>query len=387
MMRAYLENILSDLSAKPLLKRLLLIALAVKLTILLIIYLSSHLLPFCYPCYQGNFSYLPGKEWGSELNYQTWDAQHYAYLSEHGYSPGLPSNVFFPLFPWLIQLLNTLVQNTIVSGFLVANVCAFVMLIFLYLLIEKLYNDKIAFYTGLFVLAFPTSFYFSLMYSESLFLMLMTGAFYFWYKQETLLASIFAFLLPLTRPVGILLIIPFFLAMFLSKSKFPKTLHVNLPLIVSALLGFGVYLLFMQTFTGSAWSGFEAQNNYVAGNSIQNILHPLLWFKKNFIEITLTLHHYTTSVIDRLFFVGFLVSVFWIYKNMDKAFFYYALVMGMVPALLGSFMAYTRYLVVVFPIFIVLALIFKKKTSYVIIPLFMVQVFLLIVQSLNYWVA
>jgi len=124
----------------------------------------------------------------------------------------------------------------------------------------------------------------------------------------------------------------------------------------------------------------------VAGNSLQNLLHPLLWFKRNFIEITLTLHNYTTSIIDRLFFAGFLASLFGIYKNADKIFFYYALVMGLVPALLGNFMAYTRYLVVVFPIFIILALIFKNKSPYVIIPLFMMQIFFLVIHSLNYWV-
>ena len=376
-----------DLSAKPLLKQLLLIALVIKLTIFLIIYLSGYFLPFCYDCYKNDFSYLPDKSSGAHLSFQTWDARHYEFLSENGYSPDLPSDVFFPLFPRLISLLNAIVHNPIVSGFLLTTVFTFVMLIFLYFLVEELYNSKIAFYAGLFSLAFPTSFFFSLMYSESLFLMLVTAFFYFWLKRETTFAAACALLIPLTRPLGILLVVPLFLSMIIpSKSKFPKDIQNNFPLLLSTLFGFGIYFFCMYTSTGSPWSGFLAQKYYVAGNSLQNLLHPLLWFKRNFIEITLTLHNYTTSIIDRLFFAGFLASLFGIYKNADKIFFYYALVMGLVPALLGNFMAYTRYLVVVFPIFIILALIFKNKSPYVIIPLFMMQIFFLVIHSLNYWV-
>lgn len=156
--------------------------------------------------------------------------------------------------------------------------------------------------------------------------------------------------------------------------------------MASGLLGFAAYLLFMDAFTGSGLSGFIAQKYYVAGNSVQNLLHPIVWFKRNFVDITLTLHEYTTSIIDRFFFVGFLIGLSWVYKHMDRVFFYYALVMGLVPALLGNFMAYTRYLIIVFPLFIILALVFKKHSSYAIIPLFMIQMFFLIVHSLNYWV-
>lgn len=378
---------MSEKSAKPLLKRLLLITLAVKVVIILAVFLSGYVFSFCYDCYKNDFSYLPDKPLGTELSFQTWDARHYAFLAEHGYSPDLPSNAFFPLFPWLISVLNSIVQNSVVSGFILASVFSFVMVVFLYLLVEELYNARVAYYTGLFTLAFPTSFFFSLMYSESLFLMLVAAFFYFWLKKEITFAAACALLIPLSRPLGILLLIPLFLVTLIpGKIKFPKEAKYNLPLMLSLVLGFSAYLLCIYVSTGSAWSGFLAQEHFIAGNSMQNLLHPLLWFKKNFLDISLTLHKYTTSIIDRLFFVGFLVSLSWIYKNTDRVLFYYALVMGLVPALLGNFMAYTRYLIVVFPLFIILSLIFKNKSPYVIIPLFVVQVFLLIAHSLNYWV-
>src|SRR5687768_11605404 len=36
----------------------------------------------------------------------TWDSQHYIRIAEAAYQPGLLTNAFSPLFPWLIRALN-----------------------------------------------------------------------------------------------------------------------------------------------------------------------------------------------------------------------------------------------------------------------------------------
>lgn len=368
---------------------LLLITLIVKVMIFIIIYLASNLLPFCYECYANDLEYLPVYPWSSWLSFSTWDARHYSYLVDTGYHGDMASNAFYPLFPILVFLLRLIIPNTLLAGFIVSNLASLAAVALFFLLVKKLYSEEVAFHSGLFMLLFPTGFYLSLMYSESLFLAFVFGFFYLWESEEYSVAALVAFLLSLARPLGVLVLVPVVVDLVWQWWKFHslQKLGRNVLLIVASTLGFGAYLLFMYFTTGAIWQGFEAQRFFIAENSLTNLLHPWAWLEKNFLSIELTLHSFTTSLIDRLFFFGYLCGLAGVYKFLEKRYFWYALVMGLIPALLGSFMAYTRYLLVVFPLFILLAIISGKKSPYVAIPFLMLQMLFLIMHVLNFWIA
>ncbi len=371
---------------QPNLRSLLALIFLSKFCFFFLVFLGFHLLPFNTPAFNGNFvsSNHPVSNWVLPL--ATWDAQHYISLAEKGYAADGLSNNFFPLYPWLIKILHLIFRSHyLLAGLVLSNFLSFLMLGIFYLFVKKLFDPEIAFLSSLFMLAFPTGFYLNLVYTESLFLTLVLIFFYSLYEEKIFLAFLAAFLLPLVKAQGILVLLP--LLIFLVFQKAEKQSTKRWFLIVAFLAGFITYLSFMKYKTGAFFSGFTMQNEYVSSNSISNIFNLKDWFLRNFIHITYTLHDFTTSIIDRLFFVGFVFLLWFIYMKLDKTLFYYALVMGVVPALMGSFMSYSRYLLIVFPLFIVLALLLRQKSYFVIVPMIVLQVLFSLMHCLNFWVA
>lgn len=375
---------------KTRLRELLILALLLKLTTFLIIYLASHLLPFCYECYANGLSNLAVRPWSSWLSFGTWDARHYTYLVELGYRDFVPSAAFYPLLPWLTFIVTWFGPNALLAGYIVSNAASVAAIILFYKLVANWWDDEVAFYASLLLMLFPTGFYLNLMYSESLFLALVLAVFYLWDKKRPLLAALGAFFASLARPLGVLLIIPLLSELpRLLLTKYRKDTLLLAPLFIAlgALAGFSFYLLFMAFSTGSPWTGFAAQEFFLAKNNLLNLFHPWQWLQANFLNIDLELHGFINSIIDRIVFGLYLISLYFIYRLKQPRLFWYSVVMGVVPALSGIMMAYTRYVLMVFPIFIVLALWNRRNILYIALPSYALQILLLIMHALNFWVA
>ena len=370
------------------LKETLSLGLTSKICIFLIIYLSANLLPFSKYFHDTNFLYPPDDGINLSSTFKTWDAQHYLFLAEKGYAPGQESNRFFPLFPLLIAAVKPIfLNNTLVAALFLSNLFFFIALYYFYMFTKRTFDPEIAFTASLFLMAFPTAFYTSLVYTESLFLMLTMIFFYCLYEKKLTPALLAAFLLPLARPQGILILLPY-MAFMLYKNgafvlKFSKEYLIGLAFIAGLL----VYFMFMHYTTGSAFSGLAAANIVKGRASLMNVTDPFGWFMRNFINVKYYIHYYIYSIIDRLFFLAYVLLIYPVYKKMDKTMFTYMLVLGLVPALSGNLMSYTRLMFEVFPMFIVLALIFRKNHYYVTAPLIALQTFFLIMHCLNFWMS
>ncbi len=383
------EHLPGELRGDRRLAQLISITLLAKVSILLLVGLVYYLLPFNAHAYMLNFRY-PADEWITLSSaYKTWDGHHYSYLAEHWYSSGLTSNAFYPLYPLIVKASRFLFLNhTLFTGIALSNLFAVLSLILLYLFTKNLFGENVAYYTALFYLAFPTSYYTGLMYSESLFLFLALLLFYSLYRNRLVAALAASALLPLTRPQGILLLVPLAVYLLLKVPALPGTRvdrRYLLPLAFVA--GFCVYLGIMRAATGIALAGFVAQRSFVAQNSLANVVHPWRWFRLNFVDVQLSLHGFTNSIIDRVFFVLFLFLLVVIFRHLDKTMFAYAAAVGLTVALSGTFMAYSRYLLTIFPIYIVLGYQLKERHYLVTVPSAFVQLLFLTAHSLNYWIA
>jgi len=371
--------------------RLIKITLVVKLLILLIVVFSYRLLPFCERCYKENFIYPKNEEISWISGFKTWDAQHYLYLAEKGYKQENQSSRFYPLYPLLIKTFSLVFDYSfLIIGLLLSNIFSAVAVVIFYLLVKKFYDKKTAFIAGMLLLAFPTAFYLSLVYTEALFLMLAVCFFYSFYTRKYLISIFLAFLIPLSRPQGLLVIcayVVFLLINFIRKGIKNTDFVSKVFILLSFILGAGAYFLFLKYFTGSFFSIFEAHKNLKSGYSVSGIFDPAGWFLNNFILTKLTLHGFATSMIDRFSFFVYLLILFWAYKKIDLLLFCYLLFLGLFPAMTGLFTGYMRFLLVVFPIYIVLALKFKKKYLLIVVLMFGLQLIFLIMHSLNYWVA
>lgn len=362
-----------------------------KVSIFLLIFLAFSLLPFSKAGYYFNFHYPANSQVTLTTTFSTWDAQHYLFLAQKGYHPGEESNRFFPLFPSLIRLF-AFAGGYFFSGLCIANIFSIIGFIYFYLFVKDFTKkESIAYKSLLVFLVFPTSFYFSLIYSEGIFLGIVMPLFYYLRKKKILYVALCAFLLPLARPTGILICFPLFVNAVLDYMR-SKTLHVRFPVILPfmPLLGLLLYFLFMFHTTGNLMTGFASQGNVVGHWQISAIIHPQI-FLQNIFPHPLTVHGFTNSLLDRISFLFFIALLPLVWKKTNPTLFSYVLIMGMVP-LFGSFMSYTRYLVLAFPIFISLGIFFSEQTkkqfvfSYIYICL-LLQALFIVMHSLNYWVA
>ncbi len=100
---------------------------------------------------------------------------------------------------------------------------------------------------------------------------------------------------------------------------------------------------------------------------------------------------YTSSIVDRGFFLFFLALCPLVYRVSGAGLLAYTIVLGCTP-LLGNFMSYKRYVLPIFPLFIALA---HATESGRLAPLRMpllilfaaLQILFLALHALNYWVA
>jgi hypothetical protein len=144
---------------------------------------------------------------------RNWDGLWYRLIAIEGYAGGTQSAkaAFWPLFPWTMQAGSLLTGWTVESvGYLVANLSFLGALLVIYRLVTLDYGDPADARRTLWALAlFPTAFFFSAVYTESLFLLLSAGALYLWRRDLIWFAGVVGIAAALTRSAGVFLILPF----------------------------------------------------------------------------------------------------------------------------------------------------------------------------------
>jgi hypothetical protein len=150
------------------------------------------------------------------LSWWRWDAIHYVEIAYLGYAHHVSLSAFFPLFPLLIRALGTLFGGSIMAdyatGILLANVCFYGVLVLFYHLVSKDYGHTVARYALIYLAFNPYGIFFFVGYTESLSLLLSLAAFIFLRRGRVLdwwLAGLCGCLAALTRPTGIILLVPF----------------------------------------------------------------------------------------------------------------------------------------------------------------------------------
>ncbi|GAB4218608.1 MAG: hypothetical protein Fur009_0080 [Candidatus Microgenomates bacterium] len=276
----------------------------------LIIYLS----PF-FVIYLGFFPY---KELLKDFNMPyfltklaNFDGIHYLLIAKNGYSQF--EQAFFPLYPIIIRIFNFLINNYLLTGILISNISFF---FGLYFLKKAFNNDNLI----LFLLAFPTSFYFGAVYTEGLFFLFFSLVLYFLKKERFFLASVFGFLASLTRLVGIFLIVPilFSLILKIKNLKFKigyvirYTLYVTLP-----FFGLFLYCFYLWKTTGDPLMFLNAQPAFGANRSNHLIFLPqVIW---RYIKIFFTADisfQYFVSLFEFLIFIYIFIVLLFDIKNL-----------------------------------------------------------------------
>lgn len=309
-------------------------------------------------------------------SFWTWanfDGEHYLSIAQRGYGQG--EQAFFPLYSLLIKgfsvLLGKGIEKFVLMGLLISNFSFFVALIGLYKLIVLDYPEKVARASILLLLFFPTSFYFGSLYTESLFLALVVWSFYFARKKNWFPAVILGALSSATRFIGILLLPAIFFE--LAGWSAIKDILVRRPLKVAPLkvlflailpIGLILYMYFLKQSTGDPLAFINTLPSFGEQRSQTPIVLPQVFYRY-FFKI---LPNLTFSYLPVVFstFLELTTAILFTFLSVSAFFkirLSYAIYLSLgflIPTLSGSFSSLPRYVVVLFPGFLLMATYFLK---------------------------
>lgn len=179
-----------------------------------------------------------------------WDGEHYMYLARGGYlnEPDNVSPAFFPLYSLLIRSFASLFGGPVSAGVLtlwgvlISLAALPFALYFVYRIADHGWGEQTARVAVLTLAFFPTTFFLNSAYTESLFLALSAGA--LWaamVRKDLLLACVLAGFATATRNVGIFLLVPLAYE-WLRNADYYRWRAVYLALAPSGLVAYMAYL-------------------------------------------------------------------------------------------------------------------------------------------------
>lgn len=301
--------------------------------------------------------FAPGHSWNPVPMHVRWDSGWYLSIVEHGYEfhgVGEFANlVFFPLYPFLVKVAGVLLGgNYGVAGWFISGLALLGAAVALWALVRDFHPKVDPRIVLAATLLFPTAFFFSLVYTESLFLLLSVLSIYMGRKERWWAAGLIGILAALTRVTGLLLIIPLAWEYARSHGFSPRRmLHIDA--LATALPAVGTLAFFTYHYLafGSFLIFFELQR--VWGRSFSFNADHFQFFS----------HASTTNTLLDLSFVALgLALVVYVAWRVRFSYALYMLATMGVALGSGTTMSIGRYLLVLFPMYIAIATI---KNEYV----------------------
>lgn len=142
-----------------------------------------------------------------------WDAIWYTGIAAHGYWG--QALAFFPLYPLLIAAVHGVSRLSFNwSAILVSNAAMVLFAVTFYRLVRETFAERLARRAVWIAFIFPTAFFMSAGYTESLFLWLTTASFLAARRHNFWWAGVYGFFAALTRNEGVFVAIPFLWAYY-----------------------------------------------------------------------------------------------------------------------------------------------------------------------------
>lgn len=320
-------------------------------------------------------------------SWANFDGVHYIMLAQKGYVFGL-TQAFFPFYPLLIRWISKILQNELITGLLISHLAFLGASAVFYKLVRLDFSQKVANKTLIVLALFPTAFYFLSLYTESIFLLFILAAFYWWRKGKTIKAGLAGMLAAATRIVGIFLVPALLFEWWQSKKRSKSQLvPVLLPVI-----GLGLYMRFLKNKFGDALMFAHVQEGFGAGRTTGKLvlLYQVFWRYAKMV-FTVDVHNpiYFAVWLELLAAGGFLVLLAWAwYKGIRKSYLIFAFLAYLLPTLTGTFSSMPRYVLVLFPAFIVIG---QLKNQWLFRFWLLISISLLLVSTAlftrGYWIA
>ncbi len=197
---------------------------------------------------------------------QTGDSGHYINIAENWYaSSGEDAKyiVFYPLYPILMRIVQTVVRSYFAAGLIVSDVCFGAACCYLYKIVEMDFDGGKARDAVFLLAAAPFGIFFCGIFTESLFFMLTAAGLYYIRKRNWIAAGIAGCLCSFTRTNGIVLLFAagiVIIGEIIKSRKFNKKYLFALLIPVGMLAYFAInkavqgdWLIFMQHEAAAPW--------------------------------------------------------------------------------------------------------------------------------------
>lgn len=312
-------------------------------------------------------------------NFTNWDGKYYLSIAKFGYIED-SHYAFFPLYPLTINLLSKFTGDFNLSAILISLIATFLAINVFYKLIRIDFDKQIAEKGVYALLVFPTSFYLLMGYSEGLFLFLSLSTVYFFRKGNFFMATIFGLLSSVTRIFGLVLIMSIFLQIFVN-GRFTKK---NWMILLSPL-GFVAYCIYLYINKGDPFYFMSVQSEWSRQLSlpwagfwvaIYGIFQP---------DFLVKYYYVLLNLIFGIFGLGLAIRSF---RFLPPVYSFYAFFSVLLPLLTSNLSSMPRFLLPIFPIFILIGLIKKEfiYTLFCTISLLLLSVLAVLFFN-GYWVS
>lgn len=301
-----------------------------------------------------------------------WDTEWYVEIARKGYDyiPNTSSEIgYFPVYPHLMRWLSPLFGNPIAAGMVISHLCLLGALMLLYrLTLDETGDVRIARRTILYLLLYPAALFLFAPYTESLFLLLSLEAVWLAREKRWFWASVLGMIASATRVQGFFVMSLVGMVWLNQHGYFLKQIHkaetwrnlqkgivedwrslVWISFIPSGLIAF---IIFQGVVFGNPFAFIESHST-IASNTASNPI-SVIWH-----EIQWTLRGENPDPwivplgISALLFA--LVSLPAMVKRLPEPYFVYVVLMLALPMWTGPVYGITRYVVVLFPVFMIWA--------------------------------
>ena len=282
-----------------------------------------------------------------------WDGFWYRYIAEHGYGAPTPSvdAAFFPLYPLAIKAVAFVVRDFQVASLLVSNGSLIAGMLILRALLRLDYEELTTRRVITFLMFSPASFFLSAAYTESMFLLLSVGALFAARRQKWFVSGICGALLTATRPPGVLIIAPLLAEHFVQwrddRAALRRVFRPTLLFLGLVPLGLALYFLYWYILRGDWLLPMHAQQEFWK-KSLAWPWQSFLW-PQNFPPSHIPLYQAIVGPALIVAGAGFFVRI-------RATYLVYALVALVFYLSWDTLEGLPRYLSVLFPIHLVMAL-------------------------------
>lgn len=287
----------------------------------------------------------------SFLNIWTvWESFWYLGIASDGYSAAAGSYdvagyAFFPLYPGLIRLLAGFTGSPVVAGLIISNVSILIASLYLYKLVRLESGKGVALRSIKYMFLFPGAFILSAVLAESLFLAIAISCFYYAKKGNWYFVGVLGFLASLSQPTGVIVFLPVVYEYLKVRGFNADLIRFDVIYLLMIPAGILLYALLNLNLAGDPLAFVHAQAGWGA------MLSPPP------VEL---MGRYVTGSVSILFGAVFTAAciafLLLCYRDINFSMWLYSMLFILIPLSTPSLKwSMARYLLVLFPMFIIMA--------------------------------